>query len=276
MRFLAVLGSSGTGKSSLVQAGFIPGLEMGFLGLAKTRWRFVDFQPRDKPLRNLARRLLTTEKQDHQESANEPDESDIEFVRTRLRREPWALFKWCQEGHLPKGANLLLVVDQFEELFRYQTHEGREDAEAFVARLLEIKRPPEFVDDDIAESVYVTITMRSEYLGACSLIENLAEAINEGAYLTPRMTRNDCWKAIEGPAKVGGFEIEPALVNQLLNDLASFADWRDAGEVGEVGRAGEDQLSRLARRADQLPLMQHALNSYVGRGKRQSGSAQPT
>jgi hypothetical protein len=255
--FLAVLGSSGTGKSSLVQTGLISGLEMGLLGLAKSRWRVVDFRPRGEPLHNLARRLLATEGRDSQNGSNRPDEGEVGALRARLKREPWALFRWCQEGHLPRGTNLLILVDQFEELFRYQTYDDREEAEAFVARLLEVRNPPEFLDVEAAASLYVTITMRSEYLGACSLIENLAEAINQGAYLTPRMKRNECREAIEGPAELCGIEIEEALVNRLLNDLARFAFWGDDGK-NEPGQ--EDQLSRLARRADQLPLMQHALN----------------
>jgi tetratricopeptide (TPR) repeat protein len=101
--------------------------------------------------------------------------------------------------------------------------------------------------------------MRSEFLGACSLIEDLAEAINEGAYLTPRMTRSECRQAIEGPAAICGIEIEEPLVNWLLNDLARFASWSNERRDEPEG-AGEDQLSRLARRADQLPLLQHALN----------------
>jgi predicted membrane protein len=101
-------------------------------------------------------------------------------------------------------------------------------------------------------SVYVTLTMRSEYLGACALIEGLAEAISTGMFLTPRMTRGQCRAAIVGPATVCGIEIEEGLVNRLLNDLAAFAPWDD--------RSGLDQLDRLVRRADQLPLLQYCLN----------------
>ena len=64
--------------------------------------------------------------------------------------------------------------------------------------------------------------MRSEYLGACSLMEGLAETISRGMVLTPRMTREHCRKAILGPASVCGFRIEEPLVNQLLNDLANI------------------------------------------------------
>ncbi len=70
--------------------------------------------------------------------------------------------------------------------------------------------------------------------------------------LTPRMTRQQCRDAIVGPARVCGIRIEEPLINQLLNDLANFAPWDDGGT--------SDQLDRLVRRADQLPLLQYTLN----------------
>ena len=173
---------------------------------------------------------------------------------------PRALIEWCRKDHLASGTNLLLVVDQFEELFRYQDYAGRDEAEAFVSLLLESRRPIEVENPQMAEfPIFVTITMRSEYLGACALIEGLAEAINEGTYLTPRMSRQQCRDAIVGPARVCGVEIEDSLVAKILNDLVNFAPW-------EEGSAA-DQLSRLARRADQLPLMQHALNQMWQRAR---------
>lgn len=94
--------------------------------------------------------------------------------------------------------------------------------------------------------------MRSEYLGICALLPGLAEQINAGLYLTRRMTREECREAIEGPAGVMGFDIEPKLVNRLLNDLSSFAPWE--------GDANTSQLQQLSQRADQLPIMQHVLS----------------
>jgi hypothetical protein len=81
--------------------------------------------------------------------------------------------------------------------------------------------------------VYVVITMRSDFLGDCTLFKGLPEAINESQYLTPRLIREQCRAAIVGPAKVCRGDVEPALVNRLLNDF------------------GPDP--------DQLPLLQHAL-----------------
>ena len=75
--------------------------------------------------------------------------------------------------------------------------------------------------------------MRSDFLGDCAEFKGLAEAVNEGEYLIPRLNRKQRARAIEGPVKVGGAEISPRLKQQLLNDI------------------GDDP--------DQLPILQHAL-----------------
>lgn len=238
-RFLAVLGSSGSGKSSLVRTGLLDALELGLSPRMGSAWRIADFRPGERPLHHLAQVLLAGA------GRGEPDAVQHEMLRDFLGRGPRSLLAWCQDGNLPADCNLLLLVDQFEELFRYDEYAGREEAESFVALLLESVR-------EAGGRIYVTITMRSEFLGACSLLPGLAERINEGLYLTSRMSREQCRDAIVGPAAVTGFHIEPALVNRMLNDLANFAPWEDAG--------GNSPLMRVSRRADQLPLMQHVLN----------------
>jgi tetratricopeptide (TPR) repeat protein len=259
-RFLAVLGSSGIGKSSLVKTGLLSGLEMGLLSGAGSQWLIVDFRPGGDPLDHLACALLEAESA-ATKGRPPPDPATIANLRMRFKQEgPRELIRWCQEGHLRQGTNLLVLVDQFEELFRLQDDQGLEDAQAFVSLLLESRWPRGIASPHAAEiPIYVAITMRSEYLGACALIEGLAEAINEGTYLIPRMKRREFEEAIVGPARVCGIDIEPRLVTKLLNDMADFAPW-DEGE-------GKDQLSRLARRADQLPLMQHALNQIWQRAR---------
>ena len=238
-RFLAVLGTSGSGKSSLVKTGLLNALELGYLAAAGSTWQFADMRPRGHPIRSLAICLLALQGNEN------PDEGEIEILSAFLRRGPRSLVEWYDAGHLPADTNLLVLADQFEELFRYEDYSGREEAEAFVALLIEASREERL-------PLYVVITMRSEYLGACTLIDSLPEVINRGLYLTPRMTRAECRQAIVGPADVCGFEIEDSLVNNLLNDLTDFAPWE--------AEAGHDQTRRLGRRADQLPLMQHVLN----------------
>ena len=118
-RFLAVLGSSGTGKSSLVRTGLLDALELGLMAKAGSRWKIVDFRPGGSPLKNLARRLLETE---HDEENPYIEPKDVDLLRAFLARGPRAVIEWCRSGHLPQGGNLLLLVDQFEELFRYQDY----------------------------------------------------------------------------------------------------------------------------------------------------------
>jgi hypothetical protein len=241
-RFLAVLGSSGTGKSSLVRTGLIDALELGAMAQARSAWRVVDFRPGATPLKNLARRLLETE---GAETGRATSQSDVDLLRAYFARGPRSIVEWCNDGHLPENTNLLLLVDQFEELFRYRDYAGREEAQAFVRLLLESARSSRF-------PIYVALTMRSEYLGVCALIEDLAESISSGLFLIPRMTREQCRSAIVGPAEVCDLGIDDALVNRLLNDLAAFAPWGDRGDV--------DELEYLVHRADQLPLLQYCLN----------------
>src|SRR5215510_15146710 len=210
-RFLAVLGASGSGKSSLVRTGLLDALELGFHAKAGSRWFVADVHPGSQPMQNLALGLLRACGNEH------PEAVDVSVLNSFLKRGPLSIAEWYRDGNVSTGWNLLLLVDQFEELFRYSDYAGREEAEAFVSLLLESAKSD--------GPIHVVITMRSEYLGACALIPGLAERINSGLYLTRRMTRDECRAAIEGPAGVIGFDIEPKLVNRLLNDLTSFAPW---------------------------------------------------
>ncbi|WP_446742829.1 DUF2610 domain-containing protein [Silvibacterium acidisoli] len=252
-RFLAVLGSSGSGKSSLVRTGLLDALDLGLHPWAGSRWTVVDFHPGSHPLRNLAAALLTATEE------HPPEAAAIDLLASFLRRGPRSLAEWVAGSKLGRGTNLLLLVDQFEELFRYGNYARQEEAEAFVSLLLESSTLAGI-------DIHIVVTMRSEFLGASALMPGLAEKINAGLYLTPRMTRDECREAIEGPAGVMGFTVEPALVNRLLNDLGSFASW-------EIEDPGADQAEKLARRADQLPLMQHVLNRLWARAARESGGS---
>lgn len=243
-RFLAVLGASGSGKSSLVRTGLLDGLELGFFARAGSRWKIVETHPGGAPIHNLAVALAG----DVPEAAAETEDL--------LRRGRRSIIEWAGE-ELEPGENLLILVDQFEELFRYADYAAREEAESFVALLLESARSSE-------HPIYVVMTMRSEYIGACALISGLTEQVNASFYLAPRMSREECRQAIEGPAAVLGFTIEPALTNRILNDMAGFAPWEE--------ERGVTQGQILSRRSDQLPLMQHLLNRLWLRARARRGA----
>jgi hypothetical protein len=254
--FLAVLGSSGIGKSSLVKTGLITALQMGLIAEAGASWRVVVLRPGGEPLSRLAQQLLRSPfTRTNGSDDSTPEMLCCQLVATGAR----ALTDWCN-NNLVEGETLLLIIDQFEELFRYHDYAAQEEAETFVTLLRESVR--------LTDNIFVTITMRSNYLGRCALIEGLAETVSDGMFLVPRMTREQCRQAIEGPARVRGGEVAEPLVNRLLNDLAELA----SGSAG----GGEDQDDRMARHADQLPLLQFTLSRMWARAEARAGGATVT
>lgn len=216
--FLAVLGASGSGKSSLVKAGLLPGLAKGYMGEAGSRWSIAEMRPGDQPFVRLAEGLLE-DKAFRQAWGND----QAAFLAAELRRGARSLHEVLNQAPLPDGAKLLILIDQFEELFRFREQQENQAA-AFVALLLEACQHAD---------IYIVITMRSDFLGAAAEFHGLPEAINNGLYLTPRLTREQLHDAICLPAQLFGGSVDDTLANALQNE------------------AGNDP--------DQLPLLQHAL-----------------
>ena len=226
-RFLSVVGTSGSGKSSLVHSGLIPSLHSGFMVKAGSNWRVATFRPGEDPIGHLAEALNT---RDVLGTTGELASTNRVLLEATLRRSTLGLVSAVRQAGSPARDNLLVVVDQFEELFRFRRsrhlENSRDEAAAFVKLLLEASQQEEV-------PIFVVVTMRSDFIGDCMEFSGLPEAVNSGQYLVPRMTRDELRSAITGPVAVGGGAIAPRLVLRLLNDV------------------GTDH--------DQLPVLQHAL-----------------
>lgn len=228
-RFVAIVGTSGCGKSSLVKAGLLPSLLGGFMVTAGSTWRVASMRPGDAPIASLASALRAPGASGEPGEAAEGPLAPADFTEVSLRRGPLGLVDAARELWPSPEVNLLLLVDQFEETIRATLHGTRsqaEEATAFVKLLLEAVRQK-------AVPIHVVLTMRSDYLGLCSRFRGLPEAINEGQYLVPRLTRDQLRSAIVGPAGVAGAAVTSPLVQTLLEEV------------------GDDQ--------DRLPVLQHAL-----------------
>lgn len=226
--FIAVVGASGSGKSSLVRAGLLPVLMGGFEGHAGSAWRIAVMRPGNNPIHNLAFALNAEDVL----GSGDPDAAGatLAIAEATLHSSSLGLVQLVRQARMARDENLLVVVDQFEELFRFKENvsiDGAADqASAFVRLLLECVAQRE-------APIYVALTLRSDFLGDCSQFRDLPEAINEGQYLVPRLRREQVRSAIIGPVAVGGGKIAPRLTQRLLND------------VGD--------------NPDQLPILQHAL-----------------
>ena len=232
--FLAVIGSSGTGKSSLVRAGLIPQLFGGYLHEAGNKWNIAICRPGKDPVENLAI-ALSAIKGHSKEKSNIYE--NYETIGPQLNQSIYGILEVDELLNAEKPAteksNLLIIIDQFEELFRFDRKDlGKKNIENhFVNLLLKASLNPN-------SSVYVIITMRSEFLGDCVRYRGLPEAINEGQYLVPQLTRNQLKEVITGPINLAGKKIDSGLVELLVNEI---------------------EESKLKENLDQLPILQHAL-----------------
>jgi hypothetical protein len=255
MRFLAVVGASGCGKSSLVRAGLIASLAEGAL---PGRWRVAILRPWQSPVAQLAAALGADVPPGEAAGAggprrggrvldipaNSPGEAAA-IVKAILQKGSLGVVEVLRRYPLPPGDNLLILVDQFEELFTFMRDPkiggAQDEARAFVKLLLEVLCPAKHAD----LPVHVALVMRSDFLGDCALFPGLADAINNGLYLLPQMEREQLRDAIREPVRVCGGQISERLIDTLINDLR------------------ED--------TDQLPILQHAVMRLWGVWARRGG-----
>ncbi len=231
LRFVAVVGPSGGGKSSLVRAGLIPALRDGMLGDAGFEWSILVMRPGAAPAAALAEAVLRLA----------PDFPDDCTTRARREFARTEVLSNASDGltnaiaHLLLGdqhgsdaplkrspTNVLLVVDQFEELFRLGRHRGDERtwwerSNYFVQQLIGAA-------EQTHVPIYVVITMRTEFVGHCATFFGLPDALNAGQYLVPRLTQQQLRDAIERPLQQRGQSMSAALVQRILADSTRVRD----------------------------------------------------
>lgn len=242
-KFLMVTGASGEGKSSLIYAGLIPNARAGFFKAKYTNWVVADFRPERSPVKNMADALAET-------FASKPS-----TIETELRRgfsslvdlytnsdlyideadEPWKqLSEPAKKDRKRKAANLMILVDQFEEFFtnpeNFYNEAPSQDSQIVVNLVLETARIA--IRKNLP--VYVVCTMRSDYIGQCSAFRGLPEYIGFSQFFVPRLKRKDLKQVIEEPAILSGNRISQRLIERLVFDIAEGID--------------------------QLPILQHALS----------------
>lgn len=230
--FLCVTGPSGCGKSSLARTGLFNALEAGFLDGCGSDWIYCDMHPETDPLNRLAAALAQAIVEGESgRGAPEPASSNIEAIEeleslflNYIERRSSDLNGALDSVTLVASRPVVILIDQFEEIFRYAQDDPHE-ASRFVDVLLKTAAAK--------LGVYVVITIRTDELAKCSHYSGLTGAINQSQFLTPSLDRFQMKEAIEGPISLFNGTVTPELSIWLLNGL-------------------EEQL-------DKLPLMQHAL-----------------
>jgi formylglycine-generating enzyme required for sulfatase activity len=230
-RLVLIHGASGAGKSSLVRAGVLPKLARQHRRAGEP-WQTCTMRPAGGPLWNLGKELARLE-------GMAEDAERVGQIVGQFSRRGATLSAVAASLKGLGERRLCLLVDQFEELFRFEKETSREEAELFVDLLVRsdakvtASGSEEGAPSGQAPPVHVIVTMRSEFLGECTRFSGLAETINRTQYLVPRMESDALLRAIRRPAQLYGGEVTLDLAERLIADAAG--------------------------REDELPLIQHGL-----------------
>ena len=201
-RFLAVLGASGGGKSSLVRAGLIPALRAGALPQSDA-WDICVFKPGSQPLTSLTAKLLhlSSRKESMQTTLDqmEKDERTLHLgVAFALADKPAGRIVW--------------VIDQFEEVFTLCS--DQKERAAFLSNLIYASSIPD------GQST-VVLTMRADFLPKCAAWPDLATRVATQQFLVSPMDADMLRHAIEEPARRVALGFDAGLVDIILGDVAS-------------------------------------------------------
>ncbi|MEU6218186.1 caspase family protein [Streptomyces sp. NPDC047022] len=215
---VAVVGPSGAGKSSLLHAGLVPAIRRGELRVTGSEtWPHMSLTPGEHPLTTLARRLA--------HDAGMPEEA----LAARLREHPGELSALVRKA-LGRGdgddGRLLVLVDQFEELFTQCADEG--ERRAFIEALCSVSGP----DGSRPAAAMVVVAVRADFYSRCLAYPELAPTFRQYQVPVVPMTPDELRDAIERPAAVAGYRLEEGLSGLVLRDLRVGGDRQEPTESG--------------------------------------------
>ena len=213
---VVVHGSSGCGKSSLIKAGVLPRLEQEH-SLHGVPWRTAAMRPGGSPLWHLAEAIARLV--EGLADGVEPPLETTRGVHRLLNLGDQALGAIQEKYKLGKEGNVCLLLDQFEELFRYAREIGREEAETLIDVLKAFSNTKRTL-----KGIHTIVTMRSDHLGDCAQFTGFAELVNQTQYLLPRMDKAALMRAIREPARLFGGEVSADLALRMIDESQNEPD----------------------------------------------------
>jgi WD40 repeat protein len=208
-----VAGPSGSGKTSLLLAGVLPAIGHGDLGMAgSSSWPQLTLPPGEDPLRALAAQLVDLDASADVESVRADLTAGSERARAAIRRA-------ASRARPPHGdARLVLVVDQFEELFADAVSDS--SRREFIAALDAIAARTSTEEP----AAVVILGLRADFTGHCARFPELVAALENNQLIVGPMTTAELRSAIVEPAEQAGLALESGLVTLLLRETGADPD----------------------------------------------------
>jgi len=201
--FIALVGASGNGKSSVLRAGLLHQLRLGRRIAGSEQWQIIMMRPDAQPMKNLATAFLPAD-------GSQLDRAEALGRAEGLLREGGAGLARLVEA--APADRVVLVVDQFEEVFT--RCDDINEREQFFACLMGALQ-------ETGDKLCLIIAMRSDFVGKClerdysGLAQHVQENMISVLPMQPEELRDAIWK----PAAQVGLTVEDALVTQMLNDI---------------------------------------------------------
>ena len=203
--FVAVVGPSGSGKSSVVQAGLLPRLRTG-----DAKWLTATLVPGQRPYHALAVELIGLLDPELTETQRLIEVTRMADALASRELSLSDVIHRVLELHVDYN-RVLLVVDQWEELYTLVPDE--EVRSTFIDRLLEATAEGEILS--------VVLTLRADFVGAALGYRPLCDRIQDAQVNLSTMTQEETEHAIVEPARVAGMDFEPGLVTRILQDVGT-------------------------------------------------------
>jgi len=206
-RFLAVVGASGSGKSSVVKAGLVPTLHAAGLPASQT-WDIRVFTPGKDPLTSLAVQFVPFAAP----YAIVSEATLLDQMVTDMQANERGLHNTVTVtlAKVPAVERALFVVDQFEEVFTLCGDETTR--RQFIDNLVYAATAP-------SGKCIVVLTMRADFYARCTGYRNLADLLGTHQYIVSPMDEAGLREAIEKPAQAVGLTLQAGLVRTILNDI---------------------------------------------------------
>jgi len=235
-RFVAVVGASGSGKSSLVRAGVVPAVRTGAFD-GRQRWHALVMRPGARPCSALAMKLVELRRTVEGTAADlATDGREVDELRERIMGSPNALADMA-DLLLTRNEHddqLLVVVDQFEELFTAPSEPPAATSPAAADPLLAAgtKLAPEgaallrnllSATSDHDGRVRVMLTVRADFIGECLVVPEFARRMERMSIALAPMEAPQLREAVRRPALRVGYDVEAALVDALVSATAGVA-----------------------------------------------------